>query len=48
MRWAQGEPIDVTGVVRALSDGLYTNPSDMPTHGGTKVPRRAPFTLGIP
>ena len=31
-----GEPIAVTATVRALSDGLYTNPPDMPTHGGSQ------------
>jgi microcystin degradation protein MlrC len=29
-----GSPLDVTARVIALSDGLYENPSDMPTHGG--------------
>ena len=31
-----GQPLDVTATVIALSDGLYENPSDMPTHGGGK------------
>jgi microcystin degradation protein MlrC len=31
-----GAPIEVSAVVRALSDGRYTNPPDMPTHGGSK------------
>jgi microcystin degradation protein MlrC len=31
-----GEPLAVQAKVRALSDGLYENPSDMPTHGGAK------------
>ena len=28
--------MDVEGKVRALSDGQYTNPPDMPTHGGSQ------------
>lgn len=31
-----GEPLAVTAKVRALSDGRYENPSDMPTHGGAR------------
>jgi microcystin degradation protein MlrC len=31
-----GSPLDVTAKVIALSDGLYENPSDMPTHGGSR------------
>ena len=31
-----GQSLDVTATVIALSDGLYENPSDMPTHGGGK------------
>ena len=31
-----GSPLDVTAKVIALSDGVYENPSDMPTHGGQR------------